>query len=146
MTVVDIGREPGTWMDIRWGNSGQRVKASVAISLEPGGRITIIDKYPMGLMVCTIPHFKCQEINSSRLSCSDSKETCSGSCQIQLASGGLLKATSRRRSSNSRWNTVGLIVPQQDPMLISPRASFFSRFPPWAKPSHRRAGGSVLNK
>ena len=47
--VPDIGREQGTWMDIRWGNSGQRVKAAVAIKLEPGGRITILDKYQLGL-------------------------------------------------------------------------------------------------
>ena len=49
-------------------NGGQRFKTHVAIALEPAGRITIIDKYPMGQMVCTIPHFKCQVIDSSRLS------------------------------------------------------------------------------
>lgn len=36
---LDIGREPGTWMDIRWGNSAQRVKCAVAVSLQPGRNI-----------------------------------------------------------------------------------------------------------
>jgi hypothetical protein len=47
---ADIGREQGTWMDARWGNSGQRVKAAVAVKLEPGGRLSIIEDYQMGLM------------------------------------------------------------------------------------------------
>jgi hypothetical protein len=36
-------------MDARWGNSGQRVKAAVAITLEPGGRVSIMQEYQMGL-------------------------------------------------------------------------------------------------
>lgn len=37
-------------MDARWGNSGQRVKAAVAVALEPGGRVKILEDYPLGLM------------------------------------------------------------------------------------------------
>ena len=37
-------------MDARWGNSGQRVKAAVAVKLEPRGRLSVIQDYQMGLM------------------------------------------------------------------------------------------------
>lgn len=37
-------------MDARWGNSGQRVKAAIAISLLPDGRVEILNDYPLGLM------------------------------------------------------------------------------------------------
>mmetsp|Transcript_29883 Transcript_29883/g.54218 ORF Transcript_29883/g.54218 Transcript_29883/m.54218 type:complete len:313 (-) Transcript_29883:242-1180(-) len=29
---VDIGREPGTWMDARWGGSGQRIECTIDVS------------------------------------------------------------------------------------------------------------------
>ena len=46
---LDIGREDGTWMDARWGNSGQRVRAAVAVTLEPNGSVSILNDYQYGL-------------------------------------------------------------------------------------------------
>lgn len=37
-------------MDARWGNSGQRLKAAVAIALLPDGRVEMLDNYPLGSM------------------------------------------------------------------------------------------------
>jgi hypothetical protein len=36
-------------MDARWGLSGQRVKAAVAVTLEPGGRVRVLEDYQYGL-------------------------------------------------------------------------------------------------
>eukprot|EP00960_Hanusia_phi_P050650 760341-Hanusia_phi.AAC.2 len=45
---LDFGREPGTWMDARWGASGQRVKVAVAVEMLKDGSVRPID-YQYGL-------------------------------------------------------------------------------------------------
>mmetsp|Transcript_11942 Transcript_11942/g.18720 ORF Transcript_11942/g.18720 Transcript_11942/m.18720 type:complete len:289 (-) Transcript_11942:133-999(-) len=44
MLKLDLGREQGTWMDARWGASGQRFKATLAVKLLPGGEVDVVDK------------------------------------------------------------------------------------------------------
>lgn len=34
---LDIGREPGTWMDPRWGASGKRIECTIDVSFRQGG-------------------------------------------------------------------------------------------------------------
>jgi hypothetical protein len=45
---VDIGREPGTWMDPRWGASGRRIEFTVDVRFEP---TLVTDSFVRDLMV-----------------------------------------------------------------------------------------------
>jgi len=48
---LDFGREEGTWMDARWGASGNRVKAVVAVELLEGGQVQVVEDYNYGLLL-----------------------------------------------------------------------------------------------
>ncbi|EKX40262.1 hypothetical protein GUITHDRAFT_75776 [Guillardia theta CCMP2712] len=46
---LDIGREPGTWMDARWGASGQRVRVAIAVEMQRDGSVRPVE-YQYGLL------------------------------------------------------------------------------------------------
>jgi hypothetical protein len=48
---VDIGREPGSWMDPRWGNSGQRIEFTVDIRFVTAVDDSLVDDTKRQMMV-----------------------------------------------------------------------------------------------
>lgn len=52
---LDIGREPGTWMDPRWGGSGRRIEFSVDCAFAIPGRNSLKGVSDMGGQECPSP-------------------------------------------------------------------------------------------